>query len=123
MVVSRLLGCLLPLLMAAALAVAPANAREGHAAASAIEISFNGLTGQLQPTVDHSSKWPRVRVSLEEFFELDDDAEQYFKPPPGVHPDLSAGEVLLSPPLSRIYRSDVPSRRPSAAYPTGPPPA
>ena len=120
--VPRLLAWLLPLLMAAALAVAPAKAHDGQAALNAVAISLNAQPINIHSSVDHSSKWPRTRASLEEFFELDDDAEQNFKRLLVLLPDPIPG-VVLRPTSQACFppEADLPWRRPCAAYPTGPP--
>jgi hypothetical protein len=79
-------------------------------------------TGQTPPVVDHSSrKKPRFSASLEEFFEIDDDAEQYFKPPPAIA-RYGVGVAIADPSSSFVsYRSAPRTHRVCAAYPTGPP--
>lgn len=78
-------------------------------------------TASVQPAVDHATrKKPRFSASLEEFFEIDDDAEQYFKPPAALS-RYGAGAPLELGPFAVFYRSAPRAYRVSAAYPTGPP--
>jgi hypothetical protein len=120
--IPRLLAVLLPFLMAATLVVAPAKAQDGHAAAAAALAGLNVQPVLIQPSVDHSSKRPRARASLEEFYELDDDAEQNFKRIAALVPGPVASFVLLPGSQTCFYReAGVTRRRLCAAYPTGPP--
>ncbi len=69
---------------------------------------------------DHASKRPQRSATLEEFFEIDDDAEQYFKPLRVVARD-DAGETLVARPAVLAYHSTPRTHRVCAAFPTGPP--
>ena len=69
---------------------------------------------------DHASKRPQRSASLEEFFEIDDDAEQYFKLLRVVARD-DAGETLVARPPVPAYHSTPRTHRACAAFPTGPP--
>jgi hypothetical protein len=75
---------------------------------------------QLQKQADHASRRLRPTASLEEFYEIDDDAEQYFKSPP-ILVRLPAASALVATSLIARYRAALPSHRACAAYQTGPP--
>lgn len=130
MTVQQLLPRLLPALVAMLLiAATPATAwLDDDTAWRAYDTAGETLgavpqsTGQTPPAIDHSSrKKPRVSASLEEFFEIDDDAEQYFKPPPALA-RYGAGVAIAVPSSPFVsYRSAPRTHRVCAAYPTGPP--
>ncbi len=115
---SRLLLWLLPVLLTALFA-APSIAAERWLQADAA-YAANDETAQPAKLVDHASKKVRHGASLEEYFEIDDDAEQYFKPQ--VFSALNAfAFVLVARPLTRARRAAPVSHSPRAAYSTGPP--
>jgi hypothetical protein len=73
-----------------------------------------------RPQPDHASKRPQRSASLEEFFEIDDDAEQYFKPLRVVARD-DVGETLVARHPALAYRLTPRTHRACAAFQTGPP--
>lgn len=114
----RLLHLLAALLTTLLFAAAPAAADAPPPAA--VSFAADDVYAQPSKHVDHSSKRPRNTASLEEFFEIDDDAEQYFKTPAAlVH--WQSEFTLVSGCASPTCPSAVRSHRACAAYPTGPP--
>jgi hypothetical protein len=82
--------------------------------------AVNDGSVQPQKQADHASRRLRPAASLEEFFEIDDDAEQYFKPPP-ILLRPTAGSALIAKSPIAPHQAAPPSHRACAAYPTGPP--
>jgi len=123
MTVRRLLFRLLPALFAMLfVAATPAAAWLDHAAAVELLETVPQSTAPAQPSVDHASKNKlRQSPALEEFFEIDDDAEQYFKPPPGLAHHGAAGVPIEARPVAVFHRCTPRTHRACAAYPTGPP--
>lgn len=110
----HLLAALLTLLFAAV----PAASADPLRGDPAFAVSDSSVQPPKQ--ADHGTRRPRHTASLEEFFEIDDDAEQYFKPPPAFAlTNLGFGFVVEQAPPS--YSTAPPSHRACAAYPTGPP--
>lgn len=110
----RLLSAL-PLLLV--LVAAPAAAETvTHA-----DATYATADSQAQPSksADHASKKARV-ASLEEFFEIDDDAEQDFKPLAAVT-GFATNASPVAGRLAASYRAAPPSHRACAPFPTGPP--
>src|SRR5262245_39097789 len=104
---------LLAALLTALLLVA-AQASAGSLAQAQADAAYAPTEGLIHPAkqFDHASK--RQVASLEEFLEIDDDAEQYFKPPPIlVRPVV--GATLVAKPLPTWHRSALPSHRACAA--------
>jgi hypothetical protein len=117
MISLRILFRLLPvaLLLAAAPAVALPSPKHD---AAAIAIKDAGVHSP--KPADHASKKPRPSATLEESFDLDDDAEQDFKPQPMLVYDVDSvaiGSRILVPSLRLAPRT----HRVCAAFPTGPP--
>jgi hypothetical protein len=110
---------LLPVLLALLLVTAheAVAGGPGHVDASFVSHEREALP---PPLGDFVTKKQRHTASLEEYFAIDDDAEQYFKPPPRVVP-ADTPYVLVVEPLPSHYRAALPNRRPCAAPPTGPP--
>ena len=119
----RILLRLLPaLLMTLLFAAAPAAADSWtHVDAGVAAHEGAGQNASPPPKLaDHASKRPQRSASLEEFFEIDDDAEQYFKPLRVVARD-DAGETLVTQRPALAYCSAPRTHRACAAFPTGPP--
>jgi hypothetical protein len=111
----------LPVVLALFFAAAPAVAERSH---FDVAIAANDGTSQgaahFPKLADHASKKPRPSATLEEFFEIDDDAEQHFKPRPLLAHDARSvriGSRILVPPRCIALRT----HRVCAAFPTGPP--
>jgi hypothetical protein len=111
---------LLPVLLAALFAAPCAQAGWQRQ----IDAAYAAPNNSVQPLkqADQGTRRPRHTASLEEFFEIDDDAEQYVKAPP-VLARRPAGFTLIVEPALRPYRAPPLSHQPCAAYPTGPPPS
>ena len=64
----------------------------------------------------------RHAASLEEFFAIDDDSDQYAKAPPGLAAMLARSWPVAERPRPPLcYREALPTHRPCAAPQTGPP--
>jgi hypothetical protein len=119
----RVLPRLLPAMLVTLLFAAAPAAADSWTHVDAGVVAHEG-TGQnaahpLKPA-DHASKRAQRSASLEEFFEIDDDAEQYFKPLRFVARD-DAGETFVTQRPALAYRSTPRTHRACAAFPTGPP--
>lgn len=114
----RLLLRILPVLLAVLLA-APSAAAERWPLANAA-YAANDEKAQPAKQVDHASKRGRHGASLEEFFEIDDDAEQYFKTWLFSARDTGAVAFVVRP-LALAHRAAPVSHPSRAAYSTGPP--
>lgn len=122
MTLQRLLLRLLPALLATMfVATTPAAGWLDHSAAVELLETVPQSTAPAQSSVDHASK-NKVRPSaaLEEFFEIDDDAEQYSKPQPTLS-RFGAGAPIEARPFVVVYRPAPRTHRACASYPTGPP--
>jgi hypothetical protein len=111
----------LPVLLALFFAAAPAVAERSHfdVAIAANDGTSHGAAHSPK-LADHASKKPRPSATLEEFFEIDDDAEQYFKTQPVLAHDADSvriGGRILVPSHCFALRT----HRVCAAFPTGPP--
>jgi hypothetical protein len=114
----RRLFRLLPVLLTALFAALPAAAEPSTY--SDAPIAAADKSAQPPKQADHATRRLRHTASLEEFVELDDDAEQHFKPPPIlVRPAI--GSALVVKPLIVRYRQALRTHRACAGYPTGPP--
>jgi hypothetical protein len=114
----RLLLCSLPVLLAVLFA-APSVASEQWTQTKA-SYAANDEAAQPAKQIDHASKRVRHGASLEEFFEIDDDAEQYFKSRP-FSVSLTGSFALVVRPRTIAHRGAPVSHPPRAAYSTGPP--
>ena len=117
----RLFHLLAAFLTALLFVAAPASVRADFSAQGG---TYAAPDNSVQPLkqADQGTRRPRHTASLEEFFEIDDDAEQYFKAP-AVVVRWPAGFTLVAEPTPSPYRAPRLSHRPCAAYPTGPPPS
>lgn len=118
--IDRTLFRLLPaLLLALLFSAAPAAALAPVAQHDAAIVASDGAALAIR-AADHASKKPRPSAALSQFFEIDDDAEQDFKPQPllayGVF-DATIGSRVLAPCQRPVFRT----HRACAAFPTGPP--
>jgi hypothetical protein len=119
----RILLRLLPAMLVALLfAAAPATADPwSHVDFAVAAHEGAGQNAAPSPKLaDHASKRLQRSASLEEFFEIDDDAEQYFKLLRVVARD-DAGETLVARRPVLAYHSTPRTHRACAAFPTGPP--
>lgn len=80
----------------------------------------NDEAAQPAKLIDHASKKVRHGANLEEFFEIDDDAEQYFKSRP-FSVSLTGSFAFVVRPRTIAHRAAPVSHPPRAAYSTGPP--
>lgn len=120
MTTARTLFRLLPaLLLTLLFAAAPAAALPSAAQRDAAIVSSDG-PAYATKNADHASKKPRPSATLSQFFEIDDDAEQDFKPQPLVAYGIfnaTIGARILVPSQHPVLRT----HRVCAAFPTGPP--
>jgi hypothetical protein len=115
----RLLLRLLPVLLAVLFAVPPAAAESWTYPDAPIAATDNSVQPPKQ--ADQTTRRPRHTASLEEFFEIDDDAEQYFKPQPLLTARRVDPPRVVAESVTRFWREALPTHRACAAYPTGPP--
>ncbi len=108
-------------ILLAGLSVAPSVAGQSGAQAD-VAYAVTDVSAQPSRQVDHASKKVRHPPSLEEFFEIDDDAEQYFKSDVLTPPVRSSFLAALCS-QADFYRAAPSSHRVCAAFPTGPPSA
>ena len=124
MISLRILHRLLPALLVTLLLAAPPAVAADSWPHADFGVAAHGGAGQnaAHPTklADHASKRPQRSASLEEFFEIDDDAEQYFKPLRVAARD-GVSEVLATRRPALAYRLAPRTHRVCAAVPTGPP--
>jgi hypothetical protein len=108
------LAALLATLLAAAQPASASASPHGDAAQALMDGS------KWAKQVHHTSRRPRHAASLEEFFEIDDDAEQYFKPSLLLFQE-TAGFPLVVESQTFLDLAVRRSHRACAPYPTGPP--
>jgi hypothetical protein len=118
---SRLLVRLLPALLAFLLASAqPA----GRHLPSYGEEAIASLDRDSRPgrSADLITRKQRYAASIEEYFAIDDDADQYIESPRRLAAALARSTPITAAPLPLPCYGEVPpSHRPCAAPPTGPP--
>jgi hypothetical protein len=102
------------------LLAAAAPVRADVASHSNTPFAAKDSAGHLSKQVDHASRRMRPAASVEEYFEVDDDVEQDFKPQPMfAHSD----PIVVPParPLTLTYRAALPRYAVRTTYSTGPP--
>jgi len=114
----RLVPALLAMLLFAAAPVVAEPCAQADAAVAENDGSSQNIALAPNPA-DHATRRPHRSASLKEFFEIDDDAEQYFKPLPVFAAD-TVGTALFTR-LKASYQTAPRIYRVCAGFPTGPP--
>jgi hypothetical protein len=122
MILHRLLLRLLPAVFAGILLVAlPAGAEQRSSSDTAVAAN-DGVAHNLAPPkpADHASRRQHRSASFDQFVEVDDDAEQDFKPLTVAAVEIFAGCLAIRF-LDHASRETLLVRRLRSYFPTGPP--
>jgi hypothetical protein len=115
----RILLRVVPALLACLLLSAQPTGRSAPTHGEAVIVSY---ARDGQPAIDLVTRKQRHAASIEEYFTVDDDAEQYVQSPPQLAVVIRRSTpVVARPEPPNCYREAPPSHRPCAAPPTGPP--